>query len=123
VRNGTVTDLGTVGNDDLADIEALAMNNNGQIAGWTATSGGFVYSNGAITHPSGFSPTAINDNGMMVGGSSIDSAGTVQDLNNLIPANSGDKITYATGINANGQIVAQASDATSSNAAVLLNPT
>jgi hypothetical protein len=94
------------------------MNSNGQIAGWTAQSTtGFVYSNGTITHLSGFFPNAINDSGVMAGGSLIDSGGTVQDLNSLIPASSRYQITYATGINDNGQIVAQAG-----NAAVLLNP-
>ncbi len=58
----------------------------------------------------------------MVGGHLIDSGGTVQDLNSLIPARSGYQITYATAINDNGQIVAYASDATTSFAAVLLNP-
>jgi probable HAF family extracellular repeat protein len=76
-HNGTVTDLGTIGNiGTLSDLEALAMNNNGQIAGWTAvTTTGFLYSNGTITNLSGFPPTAINDNGVMVGGSLIDSGG------------------------------------------------
>jgi hypothetical protein len=99
------------------------MNNNGQIAGWTARSTtGFLYSNGTITGLSGFFPDAINDSGVMVGGSLIDSGGTVEDLNSLIPARSGYQITYATAINDNGQIVAAASDATTSQAAVLLNP-
>jgi probable HAF family extracellular repeat protein len=117
-RNGTVTDLGTILHDDLADLEALSMNNNGQIVGWTAQSTtGFLYSNGTITNLSGFFPNAINDNGVMVGGEQIDSGGTVQNLNSLIPANSGYQITYATAINDNGQIVANASDV-----ALLLNP-
>jgi len=115
---GTVTDLGTIVNDDLNDLEAMAMNSHGQIAGWTARSTtGFVYSNGSVTHLSGFFPNAINDNGVMVGASLIDSGGTVQDLNSLIPNNAGYQITYATGINDTGQIVAQASDATTSQAA------
>ena len=58
----------------------------------------------------------------MVGGHWIDSGGMVQDLNSLIPAKSGYQITYATAINDNGQIVADASDAATSQAAVLLNP-
>jgi len=65
---------------------------------------------------------AINDNDVMVGGSSIDSGGTIQDLNSLIPARSGDQITDATAINDNGQIVAKGSDATTSQAALLLTP-
>jgi hypothetical protein len=46
----------------------------------------------------------------------------VQDLNSLIPNKAGYQISYATGINDNGQIVAQASGASTSQAAVLLNP-
>src|SRR5260370_12599236 len=76
-QNGTVTDLGTIGNiGTLSDLEAMSMNNNGQIAGWTAvTTTGFLYSNGTITSLSGFFPNAINDSGVMVGGSLIDSGG------------------------------------------------
>jgi hypothetical protein len=54
----------------------------------------------------------------MVGGPSIDSGGTVQDLNTLIPAGSGYQIQDATAINGNGQIVANATD----NHALLLTP-
>ena len=123
-QNGTVTDLGVIGNiGTLSNLEAMSMNNNGQIVGWTAVgTTGFLYSNGTITDLSGFFPNAINDNGVMVGGSLIDRGGTVQDLNSLIPAKSGYQITYATAITDNGQIVANASDATTSQAAVLLNP-
>jgi hypothetical protein len=60
--------------------------------------------------------------GVMVGGHSIDTGGSVQDLNSLIPGGSGYQITYATAINDNGQIVTGASDATTSQAAVRLNP-
>ena len=99
------------------------MNISGQIAGWTAQSStGFLYSNGTVTHLSGFFPNAINDSGVMVGASLIDSGGTVQDLNSLIPNKAGYQISYATGINGKGQIVAQASGPTTSQAAVLLNP-
>lgn len=44
----------------------------------------------------------------MVGGPSIDSDGTVQNLNTLIPAGSPYQIQNATAINTNGQIVANA---------------
>ena len=100
------------------------MNNNGQIADGSAATdtAGFLYSNGTITHLAGFIPDAINDNGVMAGGSLIDSGGTVQNLNSLTRNRAGYQITYATGINDNGQIAAQASDATTSQAAVLLNP-
>ena len=53
----------------------------------------------------------------MVGGPSIDSGGTVQNLNSLIPAGSGYQIGAATAINDNGQIVAITSD----NHTLLLN--
>ena len=121
--NGTVTDLGSVGSiGGVEDIESMSMSSNGQIAGWAATGTAFVYSNGRITSPSNFWPNAINDNGVMVGTSSIDSGGTVQDLNSLIPAGSGDQISYATAINDNGQIVANGSDAATGQAALLLTP-
>jgi len=117
----TVTDLGSVGSiGDLANIESMSMSNNGQIAGWAATGTAFEYSNGTITNPATITPNAINDNTVMVGGHSIDSSGTVQDLNTLVPA--GDQISYATAINDNGQIVADGSDATTGQAALLLNP-
>ena len=47
----------------------------------------------------------------------IDSGGTVQNLNNLIPANSGYTIGFANAINDNGLIAAGAS-----GSAVLLTP-
>jgi probable HAF family extracellular repeat protein len=119
-HNGTVTDLGSVGSiGDLANIEFMSMSNNGQIVGWAATGTAFAYSNGTITSPA-LAPNAINDNGVMVGGHSIDSGGTVQDLNRLVPA--GDQISYATAINDNGQIAADGSDATTGQAALLLTP-
>jgi probable HAF family extracellular repeat protein len=121
-QNGTITDLGT-----LAGVESVAINSNGQIAGTVftgGTTGGFLYNNGTITNLGIFAPNAINDNGVMVGGSSIDSGGTVQDLNSLIPAGSGYQIQIAGGINDTGQIVAYASYSTQnlSQHAVLLNP-
>ena len=120
--NGTVTDLGGIGSiDGVEDIESMSMSSNGKIAGWAATGTAFVYSNGTITSPSNFWPNAINDNGVMVGTSSIDSGGTVHDLNSLIPAGSGDQISYATAINDNGQIVANAY-APDGDDALLLTP-
>ena len=120
-QNGTVTDLGSIGNISnygLAYV-ALALNNNGQIAAWTqATPDGYLYSNGTITDLGSFYPNSINDNGVMVGGPSIDSGGTVQNLNSLIPANSGSQAGDATAINDNGQIVAITPD----DHTLLLNP-
>jgi probable HAF family extracellular repeat protein len=117
--SGTVTDLGSVGSiGGVEDIESMSVSSNGQIAGWAATGTAFVYSNGRITSPSSFWPNAINDSGVMVGTSSIDSGGTVQDLNTLVPA--ADQISYATAINNNGQIVANGSDTATGQAALLL---
>ena len=55
-----------------------------------------------------FCAAAINHNGLIVGGNEVYSNGTPQKLNNLIPPGSGHQITYETGINNNGQIVADA---------------
>ena len=121
-QNGTVTDLGTLGGERST---AAAINDNGQIVGYGTALGsgvatdGFLYSNGTITDLGSFTPAAINDHGVMVGGPYIDSGGTVQNLNTLIPAGS-PKIQDATAINDNGQIVASATGSTSG--AVLLNP-
>jgi len=122
-HNGAVTDLGTLGTPgSWSFTQAVSINNNGQIAGSVfmegGTTEGFLYSNGAITSLGSFLPAAINDNGVMVGGPSIDSGGTVLNLNTLIPAGSGYQIQDATAINDNGQIVANATD----NHALLLNP-
>ena len=107
-------------------IQTISINNNGQIAGTVFTGGtseGFLYSNGTITNLGSFLAAAINDNGVMVGGPQIDSGGTVQNLNTLIPAGTPYQIHYATAINDNGQIVAKAYDtATNQIHGVLLTP-
>jgi probable HAF family extracellular repeat protein len=123
-HNGAVTDLGTLGTPgSVTFAQAISINNKGQIAGTVFTTGagtseGFLYSNGTITSLGSFLAASINDNGVMVGGPSIDNGGTVQNLNTLIPAGSGYQIQDATAINDNGQIVANATD----NHALLLNP-
>ena len=116
-HNGAVTDLGTLSPPgSYSYTQAVSINNNGQIAGTVFTGGtseGFLYSNGTITNLGSFLPAAINDNGVMVGGDQIDTGGTLQNLNTLLPAGS-PTIQDATAINNNGQIVA--------SPAVLLNP-
>jgi probable HAF family extracellular repeat protein len=123
-HNGAVTDLGTLGPPGTWSFtQAVAINNNGQIAGTVFSGGtteGFLYSNGVITNLGSFLPATINDKGVMVGGPSVDTGGTVQNLNTLIPAGSGYQIQNATAINDNGQVVASATG--SSSGAVLLNP-
>ena len=70
-----------------------------------------------------FSPAAVNASGVIGGGQFVYRTGTLQNLNNLIPGGSGYQIQNATGINDNGQIVANATDsATGQTHALLLNP-
>jgi len=118
-QNGTPTDLGTLGGPQTG---AAAISNLGQVVGFSQTSTdadhGFLWSNGKMTDLGlNFFPAAINDNGVIVGGDEIYSGGTLQNLNNLIPAGSGDQISSAVAINDNGQIVA-----TSGGRTLLLTP-
>jgi probable HAF family extracellular repeat protein len=123
--NDAPTLLPTLGG---AASSGTAINNNGQVAGTSETStgaeDGFLWSNGTLTDLGpGFSPAAVNDSGVIVGGQFVYSGGTLQNLNTLIPAGSGYQIQNATGINDNGQIVANAEDtATGQTHALLLNP-
>ena len=123
--HGVARILPTIGGGSAT---ATALNNNGQVVGTSATSTGaeegFLLSNGTMTDLGGnFSPAAVNDGGVIVGGQFVYSNGTLQNLNTLIPAGSGYQIRNATGINDNGQIVANADDtATGQNHALLLTP-
>jgi probable HAF family extracellular repeat protein len=114
--NGAVTDLGIVATAGsyVPLVKAVSINGSGQMAGWVFDGGateGFSYSNGTLTNLGSFAASAINDKGVMVGGPDIDSGGTVQDLNALLPAGS-PTILDAAGINDNGQIVATATSET-----------
>jgi probable HAF family extracellular repeat protein len=75
-RGGAVTDRGTLGPPGTWSFtQAMSINNNGQIAGTVFSGGtteGFLYSNGTITNLGSFLAASINDNGVMVGGPSID---------------------------------------------------
>lgn len=132
-NDGQLTDLGTLGGSQSA---AYAINNVGQVTGWAHTSSEatdvFLWSNGTMTDLGtfGLDPVgqAINDNGQIVGESStgawVWSNGVFQNLNNLIPANSGFTLTNATAINDNGQIVADGTNNTTGQQhAFLLTPT
>ena len=123
--NDTPTELPTLGGGSSS---GTAINNNGQVVGTSDTStgvqDGFLWSNGTMTDLGpNFSPAAVNASGVIVGGQFVYSNGTLQNLNNLIPAGSGYQIQNATGINDNGQIIANADDtATGQTHALLLNP-
>jgi probable HAF family extracellular repeat protein len=123
--NDTPTVLPTLGGGSAT---GTAISGNGKVVGTSATStgadDGFLWSNGTMTDLGpNFSPAAVNDSGVIVGGQFVYSNGTLQNLNNLIPAGSGYQIQNATGINDNGQIVANATDtATGQTHALLLNP-
>jgi probable HAF family extracellular repeat protein len=127
-QNGTMTDIGTLGG---AQASATAINSSGQIVGSAGTStggwDGFLYSGGKMTDLGpNINPDAINDSGVIVGhgpgGAVIDSGGTIQNLNNLIPAGSGVTLNNAVGINDNGQIVANGGETTGPDHAFLLTP-
>jgi len=118
--NDTPTVLPTLGG---VASSGTAISSNGQVVGTSETStgaeDGFLWSNGTMTDlGSSFSPAAVNASGVIVGGQFVYSNGTLQNLNNLIPAGSGYTIQNATGINDHGQIVAN----TTSGHALLLTP-
>jgi probable HAF family extracellular repeat protein len=114
-RNGTMTDLGTLGGPQAA---AYAINNSGQIVGFAQTSTdadhGFIDSGGRMTDLGlNVFPHAINNNGVIVGGGGcgaaiIVSGGVCQNLQNLIPAGSGYTLQEAKGVNDRGQIIVYA---------------
>jgi probable HAF family extracellular repeat protein len=128
--NGTITDLGTLADPRVAPFAqstATAISNLGQVTGWAQTNTyathGFLFSNGTMIDIGAIIPQAINDNGVIVGyGALIYRGGTVQDLNNLIPAGSGFTLDNATAINDNGQIAANGYNAQGQDHAFLLTP-
>lgn len=122
--NSKMIDLGTLGGASWAQ----AINNSGQIAGYSEVAGievngekikhAFLYSKGKMADlgtPSGGTSSwayAINDAGQVVGMSYVNggqraflfSEGRMQDLNNSIPPGSGWILSEATAINNKGQI-------------------
>jgi len=114
-RNGTMTDLGTLGGPQAA---AYAINNSGQIVGFAQTSTdadhGFIDSGGKMTDLGlNVFPYAINSNGVIVGSggcgaASIVSGGVCRNLQNLISAGSGYMLQEAKGINDKGQVIVYA---------------
>ena len=135
---GTNTDLGTFGGQDSA---AFGINDNGIVVGQAQNSAGYYYafsdSGGSMqdlgTPPGGLESTAdcINDSGQIAGyfetGSTnhafLYSDGVMEDLNNLIPANSGWTLQGATGINNADQICGYGTNPGGQSDAFLLTPT
>jgi probable HAF family extracellular repeat protein len=119
--NGTVTDLGSLGG---GGSDALAINNTGNIVGYSYTASGaqhaFLYANGtmidlgALTSGGSSHANAINNEGEIVGEATVANGnedaflyinGSMIDLNNLLPADSGWVLQDATDINNLGVIV------------------
>lgn len=95
----------------LPNVDAYGINDVGAVTGHDYSSGQpYVYQNGVI-HDLGASGYAfgINNGGEVVGvgdsGAFVYSNGAVQNLNSLIPSNSGWSLSVARAINNDGQIV------------------
>jgi probable HAF family extracellular repeat protein len=139
-EDGVMTNLGVL--PGMEDSRAHAINGPGQVVGFSSlfdpettdeVSRSFLYSGGVMTdlNVPGQNSAAedINDAGQIVGwttagngGAYIYEDGVVTDLNTLIPAGSGLRLTAAKGINNAGQIVGIARDAASRTRAFLLTP-
>jgi probable HAF family extracellular repeat protein len=123
-QNGTMTDLGTLGQYDSS--MATAISNKGEVAGYDLEPNynewAVVWQNGVMTKLGSLpgrtynAPNAINDSGIVVGSSGYvgDATsnhpvmwenGQVIDLNTILPANSGWVISEALSINDSGEIV------------------
>jgi probable HAF family extracellular repeat protein len=144
--NGVMTDLGTLGGDSSS---ATALNDKGQIVGWSGTTPGggalafdpsaraFVWDSGQMVNLGGLpggsisSAASINNNGVIVG-YAIDAQnqqravvwenGEIVDLNTLIPADSGLTLNAAYDINDAGQIVCGATTANGDFTGIILTP-
>jgi len=123
-QNGIVTDLGTLNGGTTS--EATAISSTGTVVGFSTDSNGVyqavAWQNEAIQELPGLQSNGnsaaygINESGQVVGSSDIYTAlgwvehavlwqnGTLIDLNNYVPANSGWVLNIAEGINDNGEI-------------------
>lgn len=120
-RGGKVVEVGTFGGNVSIGV---AINRSGQVVGYAALPGGdqraFLFAHGKIKNLGTLSggtqsfAYGVDDRGRVVGASDakdsplrafIYSDDVMQDLNKLIPADSGWSLTEAKGINESGQIV------------------
>jgi probable HAF family extracellular repeat protein len=130
-------DLGTLRGATTAS--GYAINDTAKVAG-TSGSDGFVWQKGAFTDLAQITvqkiqvtpiPTSINNGGYAVGYTGPynevawvwTGGGKVQNLNGLIPRNSGWYLTYAYGINDAGQIAGYGASPSGKAHAFLLKPT
>jgi probable HAF family extracellular repeat protein len=121
---------------------AYGISNINQVVGAfgaTSLSHAFLYANGVVTDlgtlgGSKSEALGVNDSGVAVGDSQFAAnntnthafvymTGTMYDLNNLIPANSGWVLTNATGINDVGEIVGYGTNPSGQADSFLLTPT
>jgi probable HAF family extracellular repeat protein len=130
---GQATDLGTLPRQE--ESHASGINDAGQVVG-VSGSIGFVWDKGTLTAlptlGGGWSPAyAVNNAGQVVGMSTLVSSvshailyqgGVLQDLNDLVPPDSGLRLDTAVAINDPGQIVVNALDADRVPHAVVLTP-
>jgi probable HAF family extracellular repeat protein len=134
--NGSMQDLGTLPGGTFSDAQAI--NTIGQVVGFSdigdAQYHAFLWSNGSMqnlgTLPGETSSLAfaINDSGQVVGQvqgkpALLFANGNVQDLNALIPSNSGWQLMAAHGVNASGQITGIGAAPDGGTHAFLLTPT
>jgi probable HAF family extracellular repeat protein len=137
--------LGRLGT--LPAIEAMAINNSGQITGYAgdvntggpAITRGFLYTAGTMTDLGDLGglltnvlPAAINNQGQVVGTVSgyqgparafLYSEGVIKDLNTLIDPSSGWTLSHASGLNDRGLIVGSGQNSSFQTHAFLLTPT
>jgi probable HAF family extracellular repeat protein len=117
---GVMTDLGTLGGSRSV---AYNLNDAGQVVGWADLTGNITFhavlwNNGVITDLGTLSgpsvASGINNSGQIVGYSYtaagrqhafIYSGGVMQDLNDLIPVDSGWELNYGSGITDDGKII------------------
>jgi probable HAF family extracellular repeat protein len=99
---GLLQDIGTLHPNEGS--EAHGLNDKGQVVGRSGNNA-FLWQNGAFTDLGPGAAFNINNNGVVIGDTFMWHAGTRTPLANLLPPNSGWKITTGRDINDAGEIV------------------